>query len=73
MSNILLTRSTLRAGGRFVKAREPSAVLFIEKLSPAIEQVDGSSGAIGTAVNNAIAALTEIIATAQADEGTRAK
>jgi hypothetical protein len=29
------------------------AVLFLEKLSPALEQVDSSSGAIGTAVNNA--------------------
>ena len=31
------------------------AVLFLEKLSPAIEHVDSSSGAIGTAVNNASA------------------
>ncbi len=29
------------------------AVLFLEKISPAIEQVDSSSGSIGTAVNNA--------------------
>lgn len=49
------------------------AVLFREKVSPAIEQVDSSSGAIGTAVNNAIAALVEIIAAAPADDGTRAK
>ena len=49
------------------------AVLFLEKVSPAIEQVDSSSGAIGTAVNNAIAALVEIIAAAPADNGTRAK
>ena len=49
------------------------AVLFLEKVSPAIEQVDSSSGAIGTAVNNAIAALVEIIAAAPADDGTRAK
>jgi hypothetical protein len=47
------------------------AVLFIEKLSPALEHVDGSSGAIGTAVNNAIAALASIIAAAPADEATR--
>ncbi len=33
------------------------AVLFFEKVSPALEQVDSSSGAIGTAVNNAIDAL----------------
>lgn len=49
------------------------AVLFLEKVSPAIEQVDSSSGAIGTAVNNAIAALVEIIAAAPADDGTRTK
>jgi hypothetical protein len=30
------------------------AVLLLGKLSPALEQVDSSSGAIGTAVNNAI-------------------
>ena len=47
------------------------AVMFLERLSPAIEQVDSSSGAIGTAVNNAIAALVPIIATAPADEKTR--
>ena len=47
------------------------AVLFLEKLSPAIEQVDSSSGAIGTAVNNAVVALARIIATAPADAPTR--
>ncbi len=30
------------------------AVLFLEKVSPAIEQVDSSSGAIGTAASNAV-------------------
>jgi len=48
------------------------AVVFLEKLSPAIEQVDSSSGAIGTAVNHAITALVEIIAAAPADQATRA-
>ena len=48
------------------------AVTFIERLSPALENVDSSSGAIGTAVNNAIAALVPIIAEAPADETTRA-
>ena len=43
------------------------AVLFLEKVSPAIEQVDSSSGAIGTAVNNAIDALVPTIAKAPAD------
>ena len=47
------------------------AVLFLEKLSPALEHVDSSSGAIGAAVNNAIAALVDMIATAPADEETR--
>ena len=47
------------------------AVSFLEKVSPALEHVDGSSGAIGTAVSNAIAALVDIIASAPADEKTR--
>lgn len=47
------------------------AVLFLERLSPALEQVDSSSGAIGTAVNSAIAELVPIIADAPADEKTR--
>ena len=49
------------------------ALSFLEKVSPALEHVDSSSGAIGTAVNNAIAALVDIIATAPADEKTRQK
>ena len=47
------------------------AIIFLEKLSPAIEQVDSSSGAIGTAVNNAIDALVPIIVSAPADEKSR--
>ncbi len=47
------------------------AVLFLEKVSPAIEQVDSSSGAIGTAVDRAIEALVAIIAAAPADQATR--
>jgi tetratricopeptide (TPR) repeat protein len=47
------------------------AVLFLEKVSPALERVDSSSGAIGTAVDNAIVALVEIIAVAPADEKMR--
>jgi hypothetical protein len=47
------------------------AVAFIERVSPALEHVDGSSGAIGTAVNNALAELVPIIAAASADEKTR--
>lgn len=47
------------------------AILLLEKLSPALEQVDSSSGAIGTAVNNAIAALVPIITEAPAGENLR--
>ena len=47
------------------------AVLFLEKVSPALEQVDGSSGAIGTAVNHAIDACAKIIAEAPVDAETR--
>jgi len=47
------------------------AVLFLEKVSPALEHVDSSSGAIGTAINNAIVALVDIIALAPADGKTR--
>jgi hypothetical protein len=60
-----------------VARREPAlaaegAVLFLERVSPAIEQVDSSSGAIGTAVNRAIEELVPIVAEAPADAGTRA-
>lgn len=44
---------------------------LVERLSPALEHVDSSSGAIGTAVNNAIADLVPIIATAPADPAVR--
>jgi hypothetical protein len=47
------------------------AVLFMEKVSPALEPVDSSSGAMGTAVNHAIAELVPIIARAPADVKTR--
>lgn len=47
------------------------AVSFLERLSPALEQVDSSSGAIGTAVNKAIAELVPIIASARPDTRTR--
>ncbi|CQR44542.1 conserved hypothetical protein [Thiomonas sp. CB3] len=47
------------------------AVILLEKLSPALEQVDSSSGAIGTAVNKAIDTLVPIIAAATVDVGVR--
>lgn len=49
------------------------ALSFLEKLSPALEQVDSSSGAIGSAVNKAIEALVPIIAKADVDSKTRQK
>ena len=47
------------------------AIAFLERVSPALEQVDSSSGSIGTAVGNAIAELVPIIANAPADARTR--
>ena len=49
------------------------AVTLLERLSPALENVDSSSGAIGTAVNNAVAKLVPIIARAPTDPETRKK
>jgi hypothetical protein len=42
------------------------AVTLLERLSPALEHLDSSSGAIGTAVNRAIAELVPIIGGAPA-------
>ncbi|MFG0316596.1 MAG: hypothetical protein ACF8XB_04930 [Planctomycetota bacterium JB042] len=47
------------------------AVLFLERLSPAIERVDGSSGSIGAATHRAVEALVPVIAGAPADDATR--
>lgn len=47
------------------------AVLFLERASPALEHVDSSSGAIGSAVNQAIIELAAIIASAPASATTR--
>jgi hypothetical protein len=47
------------------------AVSLIERLSPAIEQVDGSSGAIGTTVNHALAELVPVIAGTPAEASVR--
>ena len=43
------------------------AVAFLERVSPALGNVDSSSGAIGTAVNNAIVEFVDIIASAPCD------
>ncbi|TAN34887.1 hypothetical protein EPN29_00790 [bacterium] len=49
------------------------AIAFLERVSPALESVDSSSGSIGTAVNNAIDKLVPIIAAAPADPRIRSK
>jgi hypothetical protein len=49
------------------------AVIFLEKISPALEHVDSSSGAIGNAVNNAIETLVPIIKNADIPEKERQK
>ena len=47
------------------------AVIFLERLSPAIAEVDSSSGAIGNAVYRAIEALVPIIVAAPASDKLR--
>lgn len=61
---------------RQIARKEPvlaaeGAVLFLEKLSPALMQVDSSSGALGTAVNRAIETLAPIIVKADVDKTLR--
>ena len=47
------------------------AILFLEKLSPSLMQVDSSSGAIGSAVNRSIESLVPIITKAEVDKTIR--
>jgi hypothetical protein len=49
------------------------AVLLLEKLAPAIAQVDSSSGGIGSAVNRAMETLVPIIAKADVSRAVREK
>ena len=49
------------------------AVIFLEKVSAALEQVDSSSGAIGSAVNRAIETLVPIVSQAPASDSLRDK
>ena len=53
-----------------VRAAE-GAVLLLEKLSPALEHVDSSSGALGNAVNKAIDDLAPLIGRADVDPVVR--
>ncbi len=61
---------------KLVARKEPviaaeGAVTLLEKLSPALEQVDSSSGALGSAVNRAIDTLVSIIAKADVELSVR--
>ena len=47
------------------------AVMFLERLSPALEQVDNSSGSIGAAVSNAIFEMVPLGKNAQAGKPMR--
>jgi hypothetical protein len=49
------------------------AVLFLQKLSRSLQNIDSSSGVIGSAVDRAIDVLVPLIAKAPADEPTRRK
>jgi hypothetical protein len=49
------------------------AIKFTEKLWPALQHVDSSSGALGTAVYNALGVLVDIVIEAPVDEKTRSK
>lgn len=47
------------------------AVLLCERLSPALQDVDSSSGALGTAANRAVAAAVRLVADAPAELAVR--
>ena len=49
------------------------AVKFIERIVPAIEQVDSSSGALGSAVYDAIEAMADVVARAPLDVPARTR
>jgi hypothetical protein len=49
------------------------AILFLEKLSPALNQIDSSSGALGNATYAAVGEVVPIISTAPVDAALRMK
>ena len=49
------------------------AIRLMEKLWPALQHVDSSSGALGTAVYNAMVVLVDVVSDAPADRKTRSK
>jgi len=63
---------------RLVARKEPilaaeGAIVLLEKLSPALMNVDSSSGALGSMVNHAIETLVPILTKADVDAATRAR
>jgi hypothetical protein len=64
----------IRAAARHDSAHAAEgAVLFLEKLSPAVREVDSSSGALGGAANRAVEALVPVIAAAPVAGAVRAR
>jgi hypothetical protein len=49
------------------------SIKLMEKLWPALQQIDSSSGALGSAVYNAMGILVDVVVEAPADEKTRSK
>lgn len=63
---------------RLVARKEPvlaaeGAIVLLEKLSPALMNVDSSSGALGSMVNHAIETLVPLLTKADVDAATRAR
>ena len=63
---------------RLVARKEPilaaeGAIVLLEKLSPALMNVDSSSGALGGMVNHAVETLVPILTKANVDAATRAR
>ena len=63
---------------RLVARKEPilaaeGAIVLLEKLSPALMNVDSSSGALGGMVNHAVETLVPILTKADVDAATRAR
>ncbi len=53
--------------------RAEGSILLLERFWPALQQIDSSSGSLGTAVNNAVHELTQFIINAPCTQDDRAK
>lgn len=74
ISRIEEALSEIRAIARHDQiAAAEGAVLLLEKLSPALSQVDSSSGALGNATYGAVQTLVPIIAVADVSDKVRSK